>query len=109
VITFLYVLSAMWALGLLAGLLFMIFECETVLGRIFMTLVGLPVLVLLAGLPFAFIVHETGPVLVTLLKSEWHCSASHQETTTTYIQVGKVMVPSTTTHDVCDQYSGGAQ
>ena len=41
----------------------------------------------------------------SLRKDRWTCTAAHNETSTTYIIVGKVAVPSTSTHSVCDQWS----
>lgn len=41
----------------------------------------------------------------TLRKLEWTCTATHREATTVYVQSGKVLVPITTYHDVCDAYA----
>lgn len=41
----------------------------------------------------------------TLIKEEWVCNRSHNETTTTMIMSGKVLVPIISTHSVCDNYS----
>ena len=41
----------------------------------------------------------------TLHKDAWACTASHVTTSTTYIMVGKVMVPQTVSSTVCDQWS----
>lgn len=65
---------------------------------------GLPLCFIMGILPWSFIAYEQSPTLATLKKSEWVCTAEHPETTTTYIQSGKVMVPMTSTHMVCDQY-----
>lgn len=40
-----------------------------------------------------------------LRKDSWACSMSHTETTTTYIQSGKTLVPMFSTSTVCDQWS----
>lgn len=44
-------------------------------------------------------------ITVTLNQKEWVCSASHSETSSSFVQSGKVMVPITTQHQVCDQYN----
>lgn len=40
-----------------------------------------------------------------LRKDQWTCTASRLETSTTYIQSGNVMVPITSTHKHCTQWS----
>lgn len=40
-----------------------------------------------------------------LRKDQWVCTKSHEETYTTYININKVMVPQTSTSDVCDQWT----
>lgn len=40
-----------------------------------------------------------------LKKAEWDCSNYHDYTTTIYVMAGKVMVPSTTAHHDCIQWS----
>ena len=42
---------------------------------------------------------------IALRKTEWECTGTRQESTTTYVQSGKVMVPITTYHDVCVEYT----
>lgn len=41
----------------------------------------------------------------SLRKDEWTCTASHEETVTTWIVVGNVQVPQITTTTVCDQWT----
>lgn len=40
-----------------------------------------------------------------LRKDRWRCTASHPVTTTTYVMVGKVLMPISSTHNECDQWS----
>lgn len=104
--TILYALASMWALGTLAACLYVCFDmADSVLGRVAALCVLLPMWVVLGLVPFAVIQHEHGPELATLLRSEWHCASSHQETTTTFVMAGKVTVPATTTSEVCDVYA----
>lgn len=70
-----------------------------------MLLLGWPIGVLLAVLPWAFWGQQTSPTLATLKKNEWFCTQSHPVTTTTYVQSSRVMVPITSTNRVCDQYN----
>lgn len=42
---------------------------------------------------------------ISLKKSEWTCTHSHRVTTTTYVMSGKVIVPITTTDNICDNYT----
>lgn len=58
---------------------------------------------IVGGLIAGFIISATSETF-TLVKAEWNCTASHEETTTFYNKVGNVMVPMTTTNDVCDKY-----
>lgn len=41
---------------------------------------------------------------ITLTKKDWQCTANHYESTSTSIIVGKVIVPQTSRHMVCDEY-----
>lgn len=103
-----YVLATLWALGLLGCVIWGClndFMFDSWIGRTIWLLICLPLWVTFGLGPFALIEHEAGPVEATLLKSEWQCSASHQETATSMIMVGKVMVPTTITSNVCDQYN----
>lgn len=63
-------------------------------------MLGLPLGVMLALIPWAMWAHAASPDLATLKRSEWACSASHRETT--YVQSGKVLAPLSS--DVCDAY-----
>jgi hypothetical protein len=38
-----------------------------------------------------------------------NCKRSHSETTTTYMSVGNIMTPITSTHQVCDEWYPEAQ
>lgn len=40
-----------------------------------------------------------------LIKTEWTCSASHDEVSTSFQKIGEVNVPIDTTTVVCDQWS----
>ena len=55
------------------------------------------------GLPFLIYsyVHESNKPEFCLKKDEWRCAKVHEYQSTTYILVGKVMVPQTTTHRDC--------
>ena len=102
----LWILSVLWAVGTFFAIMYMAWDIgETWLGRAVSWMVAFPLWFVLGVAPMGFLHHEEGPQLTTLLKSDWHCSAAHEETTTTYIQVGKVMVPQIITSSVCDQYA----
>jgi hypothetical protein len=103
--TLLYLLAAAWAVGTLGGVfMFLRDMCETAIGRVFGACIGVPIWAVLGLGPVALVQHESGPVLATLLKSEWRCTASHAETTTSFVKSGDVMVPITSTTNVCDAY-----
>jgi hypothetical protein len=59
---------------------------------------------LLAAVPYLFW-KDSQAERFSLRKDSWECTRSHQESSTTYIQVGNVMVPSTSYSTVCDQWS----
>lgn len=108
-----YTLSALWSIGCLALFLFILKqvvfpgygEGPNWLGIVMVLGLALPIIVLIGLLPWAYIEYDKSPDLATLKKAEWWCSVEHPETTTTYVQSGKVMVPVTTTTMVCDQYN----
>lgn len=106
-LTVAYILAAAFAVGLLGATVALTRMAAEdfgfIGGGICAALVG-PLAALLAAAPFALIAHESGPKLATLLQSDWQCTAAHQETTTSYVQTGKVMVPVTSTSNVCDSY-----
>lgn len=55
---------------------------------------------------FAFLVwDEATAEHFELRKDSWRCTASHQETITTFTQVGQVSVPLTQYYTVCDQWT----
>lgn len=62
--------------------------------------------VLLIGLPVGayFAWQDSQSPTFELRKDGWVCTASHVETSTIMIQVGKVLVPSTTSSTVCDRW-----
>lgn len=104
---FIYLLSALWSIGcigLVVWCVVWLFDEEGPLIAFFIGCVALPIGVLLAVLPWAAIEDASSPDLVTLKKNAWFCSASHTVVTTTMVASGKVMVPVTTSHQVCDRY-----
>jgi len=64
-----------------------------------------PITIVIGALPWLAYADSQSPVLATLHKNEWLCAASHSVTTTTYVKSSNVLVPMTTTHQVCDQYA----
>lgn len=103
----LYLLAAMWAIGtiwLAAGAVLEL--TSTPLEAIGAWCIVLPLWALIGVGPIALIHHENGPELATLLKSEWQCAASHQVTSTAYVNSGgNVMTPIESSSTVCDLYS----
>jgi hypothetical protein len=67
-------------------------------------LIGWPLAVIVGILPWAAYADSQDPH-ISLNKTEWVCTARHSMTTTTFVMSGKVMVPITSTHQVCDQYN----
>lgn len=75
--------------------------------KIIMPACVLCILLLIVAVPFgiyAWYKADQAPTFA-LRKDRWQCTAAHTETSTTYIMVGKVLVPSTRTSSVCDQWS----
>ena len=70
-------------------------------------LAGLFAAVLLGVLVYGAYLEIFGPpeTKITLIKSEWACTGSHNVPITTYVQSGKVMVPITSNHLECTQWS----
>ena len=64
-------------------------------------LIGLPLMAVMAYLPWGYLAHRESPVLATLHKTEWECSVSHKETK--LVMIGKILSPQTRT--VCDAYT----
>lgn len=71
---------------------------------IFLVLVGLIFIIII--LPIAYYQDSHDPHKSLNMK-DWFCSRDHEETMTTMVMAGKVMVPMTTTQHVCDQYNRG--
>lgn len=61
---------------------------------------------LVAAVIYAFVSEMLwpSPILATLKKSEWECTASHTERYTTTMLIGKITVPMQNTRTVCDRY-----
>lgn len=103
----LYALAGFWAIGITGGFWWIIFTDEVFdnwVARFFALCIATPIWLLLTLYPFALVHQESGPTLATLLKSEWHCTGSKMVQSTTYSLVGNVMVPITSTSDVCVKY-----
>lgn len=63
-------------------------------------LIGIPLVATLCVMLFMAIGSSNSPILASLKRGEWACTAGHS--VTTMVLVGKVMVPSQ--RFVCDQY-----
>lgn len=101
----LYTLAAMWALGTAGvAIYFVVEEVTFAITKVIVTLLLIPMWFVIGVIPLTYVHEKSGPKLATLLKSEWQCVNSHSEQSTTYVQSGKVMVPVTSTTDVCDAY-----
>lgn len=62
-------------------------------------------LALFVFLPYHFYDQwKNPPQKFSLVIDEWKCTGGHEETYTTHILVGKVMVPNTSTSFVCDRW-----
>ena len=53
---------------------------------------------------YAWVQDSKSPTF-TLRKDEWQCTASRLVPVTTYVQSGKVLIPITSTHKDCTQWS----
>ena len=101
-------LMVLWTIGCTIGPFlssWWLFNEESPFAAAFMLLITLPLGCVLASIPWILYGQEVSPNLAILKKNEWVCSASHTETTTTYIKSGSVMVPITNHIQVCDQYN----
>lgn len=107
-IYFFMALATLWSafcfLAPLYGFINLWMENDKALSLLLLCIVW-PLCIILAFIPWQFYIQEKSPDLVTLKKNEWFCSQQHSEVTTSMIMTGKVMVPVTTTHEVCDQYN----
>lgn len=63
-----------------------------------------PLVLLLAGLPWAIIEDASRPVLDTLHKGDWSCASSRNSTTVVPISSGKTTTIDPITSSVCEQY-----
>lgn len=103
---FYYALMLMWFLGCLGALwamLYYLWDEGSHVATIVLGLIGVPAALVIGALPYGLYLDSSGPT-IELQKSEWSCTRAHKETTTSYVMSGKVMVPITTTDDVCDAY-----
>ena len=60
--------------------------------------------IFLLVIPFVIYADSQSPTF-SLKKSDWGCSHTHIEQSTTYVMSGQVMIPITSQENVCDQYS----
>ena len=105
-----YILASMWLVGCVVAPLWaaiVTWQDDDNLICFLVLSIGLPLGCLLGILPWALIAENRSPDLATLKKNEWVCSASHVESSTTYVMSGKIMVPITSNDTVCDQYNRG--
>ena len=101
-------LMVLWTIGCTVGPFlgsWCLVKEESLFMAAFVLLITLPIGCLLAFVPWMLYAQETSPNLAVLKKNEWVCSASHSETTTTYVKSGSVMVPIVSHTQVCDQYN----
>lgn len=108
----LYALAGLFTIGCVVGPLgcavYVFRDGERMIAALIFFIVW-PVACLLGALPWGLIADAKSPDLATLKKSDWICSASHPETTTTYVKSGNVLTPITSHRQVCDQYSRAAK
>lgn len=101
----LYTLAGMWAVGADGAVVYLIFDSfNSLVFRTFSALILIPLWAICGLGPIALIHHKNGPILATLLKSEWQCTSSHKEQSTSFVASGNVMIPITSTNDVCDSF-----
>jgi hypothetical protein len=104
---FLTILGTMWFIGCfglpLYGVLTLWNDGENGMA-LALLLIGWPIGVFMGALPWAFYADAQDPHL-SLNKTEWVCTSRHSQTTTTFVMSGKVMIPITSTRQVCDQYT----
>jgi hypothetical protein len=105
--TFFTILGVMWSIGWVAlaiwAAAFLIAEGEWVPG-ILAALIGFPIAIFVALLPWAIAQDIASPDLATLKKGEWACSATRTETTMMPITSGKTTTMVPTTRSVCTAY-----
>jgi hypothetical protein len=102
-----YFMATLWTAGCFSLPLWVtltLFEEGDKAGALAALCIGWPLGCLLGLLPWALIMEEESPDLATLKKAQWYCAQSHEETTTTFVMVGKVMVPHYNRRIVCDEY-----
>lgn len=93
-----YIIGTIFSVCSIIGIIWaikLVFE-DSFFGGLIASGVALPLILLVAVLPFLVIASVNSPDLVTLKKDSWHCTAHHNET----IMVGKIL----STVQVCDQY-----
>lgn len=78
--------------------------CDKHIGWV-MTIIAVLVFAAVVGLLWWATEEEAKKPHFTLVKDQWHCTESHSQTYTSFIMVGKVMVPQVHTRQVCDQYN----
>ena len=101
-----YVGFALLGVALLAGLAMMVVLVFDSLFKYGERIMQITVVSLVAGLLLIGIGFACTPTAKTfeLVVADWTCTASHAEVYTSYMMVGKVMMPSTHTREVCDNF-----
>lgn len=100
----LYILAVLWSIGCVGitlAVIYWLWRDREIGVAIAVLLIGLPLMSIMAILPWALIAKQNSPVLATLHKNEWTCSASHEETR--LVMIGKILMPQK--HEVCDTYT----
>lgn len=102
-------LACFWTVGCVALPLwcawYLYFEDRFVGMALAVLLLGWPVGCFMGTAPWMMRAENKSPILATLHKGQWACTAAHTSTSTTYVKSGSAMVPVTTSRRVCDQYS----
>lgn len=78
--------------------------CDEHMGWV-MTIIAVLVVAAVVWLGWWIAKEEAKKSHFTLVRDQWHCTESHSQTYTSFIMVGKVIVPQVRTRQVCDQYN----
>lgn len=92
--------GAVFSLSFLLMMIGMIWEWDDSFLKIDITIVFLSLILC----PVLYFITDSKESSFSLEKKDWVCTESHKYLTTQMMLVGKVMVPMTTTHTMCDNY-----
>lgn len=102
-----YILAGAWSAGCIAGVIHFFvttFDEDGFFTWIIELVVGAPLAILIAAIPWFALTEATSPILATLKKGEWVCRSSHSDSTLVPMVTGNTTILMPISERKCDEY-----